>query len=395
MATRLPLLFVGVLVVGPPAPGREPVPDPPAVLAARTALLSGEATPRPDSREPGALVFSVKTWEGDYSSRDIPGGVETTPVVGAIYSVSADGSNLKKLVGLGKSTDYPAVSPDGQWLYFQANATGRWQLYRCRMDGSGVVNLTEGDRLGPKWKDAFGHCLSVDGTKLLYTAHDGSTGRVAWAQADGSDPRFLVPDLGYTYMGELNPAGDRAVFSGPARGYRLLLANLADGKPVELTPDHPECFVPRFTPDGKTIVFLRRDGDVYRVDADGKNLRRLTEGNQYVEFRLSPKDRHGSTDGPHVSPDGKRIAYVVVKDGVPNVCVMNLDGTAQRQLTFRKSPCGRVRWSPDGAHLAFVSFEGKYPQLFVVAANGGEPRQLTRLEGAVYFINWVPEKKAP
>ena len=74
---------------------------------------------------------------------------------------------------------------------------------------------------------------------------------------------------------------------------------------------------------------------------------------------------------------------------------MNLDGTEQRQLTFRRAPCGRVRWSPDGTHVAFVSFEGKYPQLFVVAAKGGEPRQLTHLEGAVYFVNWKPGRKAP
>jgi hypothetical protein len=33
-------------------------------------------------------------WEGDYSSRDIPGGVESTPVVGTIYTVKDDGTAL-------------------------------------------------------------------------------------------------------------------------------------------------------------------------------------------------------------------------------------------------------------------------------------------------------------
>jgi Tol biopolymer transport system component len=168
-----------------------------------------------------------------------------------------------------------------------------------------------------------------------------------------------------------------------------------NGQPVTLTPEHSQCFVPQFTPDGKTIVFLRPDGDVYRVDADGKNFRRLTEGNGHVEFKLSAKDQHGSTDGPQVSPDGRQIAYIAVKAGTANVCLVNLDGGQQRQITYRKTSCGRVRWSPDGQRLAFVSFEGKYPQLFVVAAKGGEPRQLTRLEGAVYFLNWKPQREAP
>jgi sialidase-1 len=340
--------------------------------------------------QPGELVFSLKTWEGEYASKDVPGGVETTPVVGTIYRVRDDGTGLTKVVGLGKNTDYPTVSPDGRWLYFQANATGHSQLYRCRPDGSAVANLTAGDKLGKKSQDAYGYFLSADGTRLLYTVHDGGTGRVALADADGSGPRLIAPELGYTYMAALSPGNDRVVMSGPARGYRLLLVKLPDGKPVELTPDHTDCFVPQFTPDGRTIVFVRRDGDVYRVDADGSNLRRLTEGNRHVEFKLSAQDRHGSTDGPQVSPDGKRVAYVAVKDGVANVCVMNLDGTGQRQLAFRKTACGRVRWSPDGNEVAFVSFEGKYPQLFVVAAAGGEPRQLTRLDGAVDFVNWKP-----
>ena len=216
-------------------------------------------------------------------------------------------------------------------------------------------------------------------------------GRVVVAGADGSNPAFVAPGLGYTYMARLGPKNDRVVFSGLARGYRLLLAELPNGNPVELTPDHPECFAPQFTPDGRTIVFVRRDGDVYRVDADGKNLKRLTEGNKYVEFRLTPKDSHGSTDGPDVSPDGKRVAFIAVNGGVPNVSVVGIDGGNRRQVTARTAPCGRVKWSPDGKRLSFVSFEGKYPQLFVVPAAGGEPRQLTKLDGGVNFAHWKPE----
>jgi Tol biopolymer transport system component len=344
------------------------------------------------AQETPALVFSVRTWQGDYYSKDIPGGVETSPIVGAIYTVNKDGTGVKKIAQLGKSTDFPAFSPDGKWIYFQSNADGRSHIYRCKPDGSGVVNLTQGDRLDKKWKDAFGYSLSRDGKTMLFTVHDGSTGQVALADADGGKPRLIAPQLGYIYMAALGPANDRVVFSGPARGYRLLSADLPDGKPILMTPDHPESFVPQFTPDGKTIIFIRRDGDVYRVDADGKNLKRLTEGNRYVEFKLSANDRHGSTDGPDISADGKRIAYIAVKDGVPNVCVMNIDGSEQKQLTTRKTPCGRARLSPDGAEIAFVSFEGKYPQLFLVPTKGGEPRQVTRVDGAVYFVNWAPIK---
>jgi hypothetical protein len=40
-------------------------------------------------------------------------------------------------------------------------------------------------------KDAFGYFLSTDGTKMLYTVHDGSAGHVALANA-GSAAAFLA-----------------------------------------------------------------------------------------------------------------------------------------------------------------------------------------------------------
>src|SRR4029077_8515932 len=95
---------------------------------------------------PGAdLVFSLRSWEGEYYSKDVHGGVETSPVQGAIYTVRADGTAPKKLVALGQSADNPAFSPDGKWLYFQSNASGRHHVYRCKPDGSDIANLTTGD----------------------------------------------------------------------------------------------------------------------------------------------------------------------------------------------------------------------------------------------------------
>src|SRR5262249_23320319 len=118
---------------------------------------------------------------------------------------------------------------------------------------------------------------------------------------------------GLPLHGGPEPERRSRVCSGPATGYRLVLVKLPNGKPITLTPNHPESFVSRFTPDGRTIVFFRRDGDVYSIAADGTTLRRLTRGNAYVEFKLSDKDQHGSSDGPDISPDGKRIAYLTVK----------------------------------------------------------------------------------
>ncbi|MDR3623386.1 MAG: hypothetical protein P4L85_28900 [Paludisphaera borealis] len=352
-------------------------------------FLLATSVPADEPKSPGLIAFAARRWEGEYRSRDIPGGVETTPVVGSIYTVRADGTGLRKVVEPGRDANAPAFSPDGRWLYFQSNADGSYQIQRCRPDGSEPATVVAPPRFGPSCKSVYGLNMASNG-RMVMTAYDGRTGRVALADADGANPRLIAPDAGYLYMACLSPDGRTIVCSGPAAGYRLQRIELDDPKPVVLTPDHPESFVPQFTPDGRTIVFFRRDGEIYRVDRDGRNLQRLTTGAKHVEFRLSPQDHHGSSDAPHVSPDARRIAYVADADGAPEVHVMNLDGSQPRRLTRRKSPCARVRWSPDGAWIAFVSFVGKYPQLFIIPDEGGEPKQITHLDEAVYFLAWRP-----
>ena len=58
------------------------------------------------------------------------------------------------------------------------------------------------------------------------------------------------------------------------------------------------------------------NSDIYVIDADGKNQRRLT------------KNTSRNTD-PSWSPDGKRIVFVSNRDGNYEIYVMNADGARQ------------------------------------------------------------------
>lgn len=361
-------------------------------------LVTSAFADEPDKTATGEIVFSVRRWEGEYTSGDVPGGVKTTPSTAAIYTVRADGSQLRPIVEIeGAVCSAPVYGLDGKWIYFQSNASGQYHLYRCRRDGSAREQLTSAEFPGAPWQSVYGLQVAATGD-LLCTVYDGKSGSVALLSPETRKLQLVAPQLGYLYMSALSPNGDAVVAAGPASGYRLWLLNLPaafaegdsrlKGPSVNLAPNHPESFAPQFTPDGETIIYFRRDGDIYRVQRDGSGGRRLTQDNRYVEFRLSPKDRHGSTDGPRLSPDGKTIGFIAIRDGVANVCTINIDGSEFKQLTHRKSPCGRVRWSPDSQRISFVSFIGKYPQLFIMPAVGGTARQITRIDGAVNFMNW-------
>jgi dipeptidyl aminopeptidase/acylaminoacyl peptidase len=120
---------------------------------------------------------------------------------------------------------------------------------------------------------------------------------------------------------------------------------------------------------------------------------------------MKPEDVYALTSvvDPRVSPDGRRVAYVVSRtDEEANtyrtaIWVAALDGSEEpRQFTSGERNDGSPRWSPDGRWLAFVSNrdgdEKKAKgQLYVLPADGGEPRKLTDGKESVESIAWSPD----
>lgn len=83
--------------------------------------------------------------------------------------------------------------------------------------------------------------------------------------------------------------------------------------------------------------------EIYLIDMDGKNLRRLTN-NRFSDLY------------PNISPDGRRIVFESGRlrvsgdpDNLSDLFIMNSDGTNQRHLIRGSS----ASWSPDGKYIAY------------------------------------------
>jgi len=85
----------------------------------------------------------------------------------------------------------------------------------------------------------------------------------------------------------------------------------------------------------------------------------------------------GSNMSPAVSPDGRRVAMILSKDGWTDLYVINSDGTGLQRLTKspqdESSPC----WSPDGKWICFAGKQGERRSLCKISAGGGEVQRIT------------------
>jgi sulfatase modifying factor 1 len=138
----------------------------------------------------------------------------------------------------------------------------------------------------------------------------------------------------------------------------------ASGKdPKQLTNEKTPHADPKFSPDGKLILYTALKGgfpEVWRMNRDGSDQKKVTTGSQ------------GSW-----SPDGKSIVFI--RD---NQCfVRELGPGAERRVTPEKwERCGVPAWSPDGKTLAVASRHLESIGIFLVGLDGKEQAQLKAQE---------------
>ncbi|MEM7151571.1 MAG: prolyl oligopeptidase family serine peptidase [Myxococcota bacterium] len=134
-------------------------------------------------------------------------------------------------------------------------------------------------------------------------------------------------------------------------------------KPIPTPPSGPHPFGARdmiatdrlsghaVSPDGKTIVFVRRQfdhatgkrsSDLWTVPAAGGDAKPLVEDN-------------ASDRSPQWSPDGKHIYMLSSRSGSSQVWRVNADGSAPTQVTDLPLPVANLKVSPAGDRIAFTT----------------------------------------
>jgi serine/threonine protein kinase/Tol biopolymer transport system component len=244
----------------------------------------------------------------------------------------------------------PVWSPDGKYLYLASDRGGSMGFWRIAIDASGKPH---GDLQSVQTPAQWAGFLSIaqDGQHLAFasvtrqanlfrTDLDAAAGRVDGALQGITQGERAVRSA------DVSPDGQRVVFDYATPQEDLFLARADGTEVVALTNDAFKDRIPRWSPDGKRILFYsNRSGsyEAWTIGPDGRGLRRETfASNRALYFPLwSPDQRRIA-----LSPESSNLALVDLAPPPSWRRIQVLD-RAPGQQDF-----AATSWSPDSQRLA-------------------------------------------
>jgi dipeptidyl aminopeptidase/acylaminoacyl peptidase len=346
-----------------------------------------------------------------------------------LWLLSTDGRTQKALPKAKASNSGPCWSPDGKVIAFVARDTGKLgQIYLVEPDGQGeprkLTSLPMGAS-GLKW--------APDGKMLLCIAYtwpdtpdDASYRKKEKALKESKVKAFVIEDALYRVWDKWLADGKRPVlfavdvatgkhrnlFAGLDRFLPLYEPSAASydispdsrevcfvsettrplgtdfnsdlytlplyrpGKPRNITADNPaNDFDPVYSPDGKSIAFLRQKIKFFYADQARLMIHDRATGKNR-ELSVGGFDR--SCDRPRWAADAKWLYFECEDRGFHHPCKVPATGGPVDSLTADFSDTG-LDLSRDGTALVFLRSSFSFPaRVFLVPAAGGLPRRIDR-----------------
>ena len=297
----------------------------------------------------------------------------------ALWEVAADGSNPHRLVsGAGSSADECCGrwTADGDYYVYQAKGQ-IWALAKS----SGLFHPPpQPVQLTSSPMSLQSPIPSKDGKKLFIV---GRTYRGELTQFDlkTGKPSLFLGGLSADWLDVSRDGKQVTYVSYPQND---LWKSNADGTGrVQLTFAPLKPVLPRWSPDGKSILFFQfpagqaKPGHMFVISSDGGTPR-----------ELMPQDPHNQMDTTW-SPDGSMIAFAgdsndaAVANGSPSIHMLNV---ASGQVSDLPGSRGLFspRWSPDGKYLLAMTSDSSAMKLFDF-----QTRRWTEIaKGTFSWPNW-------
>lgn len=288
-------------------------------------------------------------------------------------------SQTRQLIYDGKRSGEGYFSEDGRYLIFQSEREKEnpfYQIYILDFETGDINRVSPGTGKttcsffqyggGKKVLFASSHADKDALQKQKLEIEDRASGnekKYSWdyepemdiyiADRNGKNLKNLTNAYGYDAEGAFSPDGKKIIFASNRNIYKKSKLTEKEKKRLKIDPSY----------------FC----DVFIMDADGSNVKQLT-------------DESGYDGGTFFSPDGKKVIWRKFnEDGdKADVYTMNVDGSAKKQITDFNAMSWAPYYHPTQEYIIFAS--NKYGfgnfELFIVDAEGEkEPIRITTTDG--------------
>jgi dipeptidyl aminopeptidase/acylaminoacyl peptidase len=175
-----------------------------------------------------------------------------------------------------------------------------------------------------------------------------------------------------------SPDGSRIAFvttRHAAGNPEIYVINVDGSEETRLTNHSARDDSPDWSPDGTLIAFESSRSStgalrLYVMRPDGTDVRPLTN---------HPVDWHNEMQ-PRWSPDGRTVAFITERHPPVNnaeIYVVDANGENSRRVTNNSVRDATPEWSPDGTQMAVSRGAVLRPEVFVIRAQGGSARKIT------------------
>lgn len=294
------------------------------------------------SAEPGAA--SQQLTRGVAASDGV-GGVAWTPDGRLVYSSSAagsvdlwianaDGTGARPLTSDDRIDVHPVVVPDGSAVLYLSSSNGRAEIRSLRLDGSSMRTLAT----APMIND---FTITPDSRLVIYASPEPKGKRTTLQSVPlaGGSPSTVAVSGVYVTSLSVTPDGGTLVFSAlDENSMKLFRVPVAGGTVSRMTEGR--AIDAAVSPDGSRVAYavdiLEHGSRVAIVPIEGGKSEFLELGGRAFRW----------------SPDGRSIVFIRADGATENLYAQPLGGGEAKVLTdFREGSIANFRWSPDGKRL--------------------------------------------
>jgi TolB protein len=337
-------------------------------------------------------------------STDLPGGRHANVRTMRAAVVKADGTGRRPVAEeLAKEPDtwtqFAGWSPDGRTAIlgvgWQSPENAKWEEEhkQFRMDewqwklDSHLLDLASGKAANVTAVERVSHYNGglfylPDGKGFGFTPLIKRMSKPFVMDPDGRNKKDVSGSGGgFAYGYSASPDGKRICYH---ENYQVYVADADGSNKVHIKTGRSFNFVPKWSPDGKWIMFLsgeHYDCHPYLMRPDGTGVKKLADRKGYrgvVEFLDVPDFHGGSSDVPVWSADGQEIFFTAKVGKGVELFRTTLDGTATR---LTDTPDGSLHYhpqpSPDGRWLVYGAKRDGVRNLFVMNLADRTEKQIT------------------